>query len=98
MNVEDVVVGLGLDLYGIAFCAACRWYVRDDGRMKRMAESRWWLDRRVVRRVRRGEITRDEWFARFIRQQRALVSWGVTSVIALWLVGCSGLIVRGLGR
>jgi hypothetical protein len=45
MNVGEVFGGLGLCAWGVAFCALARWQVRDDSRMRRMAESRWRLDR-----------------------------------------------------
>ena len=96
MNVGQVLVGLGLAAYGVAFLGGCLWYVRADRRLVRLAESRWWLDRRVVRKIRRGTMTKDEWFERFIQRQRALVTWGVTPVAVIWIVACTVLLVRGL--
>jgi hypothetical protein len=96
VNVGDVATGLGLAAYGIGFYAGCRWYVRDDGRMRRLAECRWWLDRWRVRKVRKGRMTRDQWFARFTRQQRGLVKWGFTPVTVLWLIACAMKVVQGL--
>jgi hypothetical protein len=96
VNVGQVVTGLGLGAYGIAFYVGCRWYVRDDERMRRAAESRWWLDRRVIGKVRDGKMTQEEWFARFTRDQRALVKWAFTPITALWIVLCAVMVVRGL--
>jgi hypothetical protein len=96
LNVGQVLVGLGMDACGIAFFGGCLWYVRDNGRMSRLAESRWWYDRRVVRKVRLGAMTKDEWFERFIRRQRALVMWGFTPIAVIWFVGFTVLLVRGV--
>ena len=41
MILSQVFEGLGLGVYGLAFYAGSRWYVRDDGRLQKMAESRW---------------------------------------------------------
>lgn len=96
MNVGEVVTGLGLAGYGVGWYALCRWYVRDDGRMRRMAESRWSFDRRFVRKVRKGRMTQDEWFASFIRNQRGLVKWVFTPFTVLWLIICIVQVVHGL--
>jgi hypothetical protein len=81
--------------FGTAFYFSCRWYVRSDDRMRRSAESRWWLDRRAVRRVRRGEMLKDEWFDLWIADQRAIVKWFFTPFIAVWLVLSITEIVHG---
>jgi hypothetical protein len=40
MNVGDIGVGVGLSVWGAAFYALSTWYVRDDVRMRKLAESR----------------------------------------------------------
>lgn len=96
MNVGEVFEGLGLCAWGVAFYALARWQVRDDSRMRRLAESRWRLDRLFSRRLRRGEISKDEHFDSLIRTQRLVVTWVFTPAIALWVAGSVGLVIRGL--
>lgn len=72
MNVGNVALGVGLGGWGVVFYAFARWYVGDDARLRRAAKRRWWLDRRQ-RRIRRGEMTQEEWFAEWVRHQRATV-------------------------
>jgi hypothetical protein len=96
VDVGQVATGLGLMAYGTAFYAGSRWYVRDDGRLRRMAESRWWLDRRVRSRIRHGEVTQQEWFAVLARRQRAFVKWALTIIMAFWIALCAVMVVRGL--
>jgi hypothetical protein len=43
MNAGEVVEGVGLCAWGLVVYGLMRWQVRDDGRLRRMAESRWWL-------------------------------------------------------
>lgn len=95
MNVGDVATGLGLGAYGTGWYAFWRWYVRDDGRMRRMAGSRWALDRLLVRKIRKGRMTQAEWFTRFTRRHRALVRWVFTPVVVLWLLLCAVVVVQG---
>jgi hypothetical protein len=40
MILSQVFEGMGLGAYGVAFYAGSRWYVQDDGRLRKMAESR----------------------------------------------------------
>ena len=64
--------------------------------VRRLAQSRWWLDRRTVRKVRRGETSQEEWFSKFIRTYRATVKWAFTPGIALLLLLSVALIVHGI--
>jgi urease alpha subunit len=96
MNAGEVFEGLVLCAWGVAFYALARWQVRDDSRMRRMAESRWRLDRFFSRKLRRGEISKDEHFDSVIRTQRLVVRWAFTPVIALWVAGSVGIVIHGL--
>lgn len=96
VNVGQVAEGLGLAVFGVAFYACSRWYAGNDRLMRLTAQRRWWFDRWLIRKVRRGEMTRDEWFARFIRNRRAFVKWALTPFVALWVALCMVVLVRGL--
>jgi hypothetical protein len=96
MDSGQVLEGLGLGAYGVAFYAFVTWYVRDEARLRRMAQSRWRFDRRFERRLRTGQMTREEWFDRWCRSQRLLVKWIVTPFIVLWLGLAALTAVRGL--
>jgi hypothetical protein len=96
MNVGQIATGVGLGAYGVAFYLFSRWYVLSDARMRRGAESRWWLDQRTVRRVRRGQMMKDDWFELWIHEQRQIVKWIFTPFIGLWLVLCIVMVVNGL--
>jgi hypothetical protein len=96
MNGGYVAVGVGLAVWGAAFYAVCTWCVRDDVRMSTLVDSRWSIDRRVIKKIRRGEISREEWSARYIRSQRALVKWVFTPLTVLWLALCVAMIVNGV--
>lgn len=96
MIVSQVFEGMGLGAYGVAFYAGSRWYVQDAGRLRKLAESRWRWDRFTNRKLRRGEISQEEWFERFARSQREIVKWAFTPFIIVWLVICGAAIVHGL--
>ena len=96
MNGGYVAEGAGLAVWGAAFYAACTWCVRDDARMSKLVDSRWSIDSRVIKKIRRGEMSRAEWSARYIRSQRALVKWVFTPFTVLWLVLCVATIVNGV--
>jgi hypothetical protein len=96
MNVGQFMAGLGLAAFGIAFVAIARWHVRDDARMRKLAQSRWWFDRRVERKIRRGEMLQEEWFDAWIRSQRWLVKWGFSAALVLWLAICVVAIVHSV--
>jgi hypothetical protein len=96
MILSQVFEGVGLGAYGVAFYAVSRWYTRDDERLQKMAQSRWRWDRFTTPKLRRGEISKEEWFDRFARSQRAIVKWGFTPIIILWLVLCLATTIHGL--
>jgi len=96
VNSGHIAVGLGLALYGAAFLAACWWYVGDDDRLRRLAETRWWFDRRFEGRVRRGQVSRDEWFVELARSQRFVVRRVFPAFFIVWFVLTLGTAVRGL--
>ncbi len=64
--------------------------------MRRMAESRWWWDRRLKAELRRGEISKDEHFDSFIKGQRFIVKWFFTPFIAIWVALAFTLAIHGL--
>jgi hypothetical protein len=96
MDVGKVVAGIGLCAWGIGFYGLARWQVRDDNRMRRMAASRWWFDRRVKGKLRRGEISKDEHFDSFIRGERFLVKWVLPPFIAVFVALAVTLAIQGL--
>lgn len=96
MILGQVLEGMGLGAYGLAFYAGCRWYVHDDARMRRMAESRRRWDRLTNGKLRRGQISQEEWFDRFARGQRTIVKWAFTPFILLWLAICVATTIHGL--
>jgi hypothetical protein len=96
MITSQVFEGAGLGAYGIAFYAMSRWYARDDERLRKAAQRRWRWDRLTTRRLRQGRISQEEWFHRFARRQRAIVRWGFTPFIILWLVLCMATAIHGL--
>lgn len=95
MVLGQVAGGVGLGVLSTGFYLLFRWQGSDDNRARRMAQSRWWLDRRTVRKVRRGEMSQEEWFSKFIRTYRATIKWVFTPVIALLLLLSFALVVHG---
>jgi hypothetical protein len=85
MDSGQVLQGVGLGAFGLAFYLSSRWFVADNARLRRMAESRWRFDRRSESRVRSGEMTQEEWFERFDAGQRLIVKWAFTPFTVLWL-------------
>jgi len=96
VNAGKVVEGIGLCVAGVVFYGVARWQVGNDKYMRRMAESRWWWDRRTVGRLRRGEVSKEEHFDSLIRGQRFLVRWVFTPFIAIFIALALTLAVRGL--
>jgi hypothetical protein len=87
---------LGLGVYCAAFYAICRWYAHDDDRMRRMAESRWRWERHISRKVRRGKISKEEYFDSFIRQSRRTVTWVFGPILAVCVLGLVVAAVQAL--
>lgn len=96
MVLGQVAGGVGLAAWSTGLYLLFRWQGSDDGRVRRMAEARWWLDRRTVRKVRRGQMSQEEWFSHFAKTYRATVKWVFTPAIALFLLASVVLIVRGV--
>lgn len=96
MVLGQVAGGVGLAAWSTGLYLLVRWQGSNDSRVRRMAQARWRLDRRTVRKVRRGEMSQEEWFIKFAKTYRATVKWVFTPVIALFLLASLVLIVRGL--
>jgi hypothetical protein len=96
MVLGQVAGGVGLGVLSTGLYLFARWQGSDDNRMRRLAQSRWWLDRRTVRKVRRGERSQEEWFSQLARNYRATIKWAFTPVIALLLLLSVVLIVHGV--
>ena len=96
MVLGQVAGGVGLGVLSTGLYLFARWQGSDDNRMRRLAQSRWWLDRRTVRKVRRGEMSQEEWFSQLARNYRATIKWAFTPVIALLLLLSVVLIVHGV--
>jgi hypothetical protein len=96
MILSQVFEGVGLGACGVAFCVGSRWSVQDDARLWRMAQSRWRWDRLTNRKLRRGQITQEEWFDQFARGQRTIVKWAVTPFMLLWIAICAAATIHGL--
>jgi hypothetical protein len=95
MNMGEFATGFGLGVCGAAFYTVSCWYVRSDARMHRLAESRWSFDKRTIGKLRRGEMSKDEWVQRFTLEQRRLVKWWFTPFVAVYLVLCVATVVHG---
>jgi hypothetical protein len=96
MILGQVFEGIGLGAWGAGFYALSRWYVRDGKRLRRMAQSRWWLDRWMIAQVRRGQMSQEQWFDRFAKLQRWTVRWAFTPVFVLWAAICAATIIHGM--
>jgi hypothetical protein len=96
MVLGQVTGGTGLGALSIGMYLFTRWQAGDDDRMRRLAQSRWWLDRRTVRKVRRGEMSQGEWFNKFAGNYRATIKWVFTPVLALLLLLSIVLIAHGV--
>jgi hypothetical protein len=92
----QVFGGIAVGAWCAGFYVFARWLGSSDRRMRSMAQSRWWLDRRTVRKVRRGEISQEDWFGRFTRQYRSVVKWVFTPFITLVVIVCIATIIHGL--
>jgi hypothetical protein len=95
MSGGSVALGVGLGVYGVAFYVVSVLWVRDDGQMRKLAESRWPIDRRM-RKIRRGDVSQEQWFAELIRNTRAVVKWVFTPSTVVWLALCINEVVHGL--
>ena len=93
MDIGEFFTGLGLCLYCIALLSLVRWYVKDDARMRRMATSRWRIDRRAARK--RG-LSQDESFYRFAVGTRRNVRWVFTPFLVVCAALSASLIVRSI--
>jgi hypothetical protein len=96
MVLGQVAGGVGLGVLSTGLYLFARWQGSDDTRVRRLAQSRWWLDRRTVRKVRRGEVSQKEWFSQFARNYRTTIKWAFTPIIALLLLLSVVLIVHGI--
>lgn len=96
MVLGQVAGGVGLAAWCTGLYLFARWQGSNDSRMRRMAQSRWWLDRRTVRKVRRGEMSQEEWFTQFAKTYRMTIKWVFTPAVALFLLASVVLIVRGI--
>jgi len=86
VNLGKALMDLGASAYGAAFYAICRWYAHDDGRLRRMAESRWRWEARISWKVRRGKISKEEYIDSFIREFRRTVKWVFRPIVAVFVL------------
>ena len=96
MNLGKALLYLGLSVYCAAFYAICHWYVRDDGRMQRAAESRWRRVRHISWKVRRGKISKEEYCDSFIRLSRRTIKWIFRPIIAVCVLALVVAAVQAL--
>jgi hypothetical protein len=96
VNLGKALLDLGISVYCAAFYAICRWYARDDGRMRRMAESRWRWERHISWKVRRGKISKEEYFDSFVRQSRRTVKWVFTPIVGVCVLALVVAAVQAL--
>ena len=91
MRVGYVFLGLGVaTLAGLEYCFAMR-MSRSEQRLRRMAESRWRIERHFSRRVRRGELTKEEWIEEAIPQLSEMWRSWQRPMMVLWI--CFGLYI-----
>jgi hypothetical protein len=91
MDVGEFFEGFGLLVYGVAFITFVRWQVKSDERMRRLAKSRWWVDRRSARKQ---GLSQEEWFAKFAGSQRQIVKWAFTPFMVVWFAFCIATIIH----
>ena len=76
-------MGAGLAAWGAFLYTIMRWFVMHDRLLRQAAERQWWLDRRTVWRVRRGEVSKEAWSEIWISNQRRIFRWVVTPFLAI---------------
>jgi hypothetical protein len=96
MDLGTVAVGIGFVCWGALLLIYGRHQVTDDVRVRELAERRWWIDRRVIRGVRKGRISREQWLEMTIRHQRWFTKWIWTPFMVLFIAVGVWQVVRGL--
>ena len=97
MDTGRVALGVGLGIYGAAFYITAVVLVRNDHQMRKLAERRWPIDRRM-RKIRNGKISQEQWFVQFIHSTRTVVHWVFTPVMVLWFVLSISMVVQGVNH
>jgi hypothetical protein len=96
MITNEVVDGVAVAVFGLAFYAVARAAANDPGRLRTVARHSWWFDRRVVPKLRSGRTSQEEWAAHIMRNQRITVKWIFTPAVVLLLAFACYLIIAGL--
>ncbi len=91
MTVRSTIGGAALIVVGVG------WYLfgrlLSGRRVRRMANARWLIDRYLVRRLRRGTITKDEWIrSAEVAISRSIRGWQPWASIFIVLLGMYVLI------
>ena len=96
MDVGTVAIGIGFVCWGTLLLVSQRWQVADDVRARKRAEQRWWIDKRVIRHVRKGQIPREEWLEVTVRRERWFTKWIWTPFMVLFIAVGAYQVVVGL--
>jgi hypothetical protein len=95
VDVGRIAIGVGLVGWGLFLLFGWRWQASDDARLRKIYERNWWLDKRR-RRIRRGQLSKEEWLDQCVRWHRTLGKWVGTPVILLYLAAAGWMIVQGI--
>ena len=95
MRVGYVFLGAGVAVFAVLEYRFAMHMSRSEHRLRRMAESRWRIDRHFSRRVRRGELTKEEWIEEAIPQLSEMWKSWQRPMMVLWI--CIGVYVAIAG-
>jgi hypothetical protein len=76
--------------------AVARWNIREDARLRKLANNRWLIRGRLKLSVLDGSETKEAWIERYVRRQPWLLKWIYPLFALAWVGFCSTLIVGGL--
>jgi hypothetical protein len=85
VQLGHIFLGVGVAAFGVlCYAYAMYWSGRDD-RLRRRAAARWRIDHYFSRRVRRGEITKEEWIEETIPKLRRMARAGQLPMMLFWV-------------
>ena len=93
---SDVTVGVIFTAWGAGLVALLNQHRRSDTWRRRMAEQRWWFDRRFDRRARR--MGKEAWLAYYSERERKVLTWFGLPFAVIWTCLAISVLVRGLSR
>jgi hypothetical protein len=96
VNVLRIAIGVGLLAWGLVLLFAFRWQASDAGRLRRIYERNWWLDKRLGRPLRRQQLSKQERLDLCVQRHRHLLKWVGAPAIVLWFSACAWMIAQGI--